>query len=62
LAGFNRGLDVTAGTVANGTAMGDLSGYTLTFTGMENVPANFLDCATEANLSALFDGAAIVTA
>jgi hypothetical protein len=23
--------------------MGDMSGYTLTFTGMERVPANFLD-------------------
>jgi hypothetical protein len=62
LAGFNRGMDVTAGSVANGTALGDLSGYTLTFTGMENVPANFIDCATEAELSALFDGASIVTA
>jgi hypothetical protein len=62
LAGFNRGMDITAGSVANGTALGDLSGYTLTFTGMENVPANFIDCATEAELSALFDGAAIVTA
>ena len=61
-AGFNRGMDVTAGSVANGTALGDLSGYTLTFTGMENVPANFIDCATEAELSALFDGASIVTA
>lgn len=62
LAGLNRGMDVTAGTVANGTALGDLSGYTLTFTGMENVAANFLDCATEGQLSSLFDGAAIVTA
>ena len=62
LAGLNRGMDVTAGSVANGTALGDLSGYTLTFTGMENVPANFIDCATEAELSALFDGASIVTA
>jgi hypothetical protein len=26
------------------------------------VGANFVDCATEAELSALFDGAAIVTA
>lgn len=62
LAGLKRGMDVTAGTVANGTALGDLSGYTLTFTGMENVPANFLDCGDEASLSSLFDGAAIVTA
>jgi len=62
LAGLNRGMDVTAGSVVNGTALGDLSGYTITFTGMENVPANFIDCATEAELSALMDGAAIVTA
>lgn len=62
LAGFKRGMDVTAGTVANGTALGDLSGYTLTFTGMENVPANFLDCSDEAALAALFDGATVVTA
>jgi hypothetical protein len=62
LAGLNRGMDVTAGSVANGTAMGDLSGYTLTFTGMENVPANFLDCATEAELATLFASATIVSA
>jgi hypothetical protein len=30
--------------------MGDLNGYTLTFTGMENIPANFIDCNTEAGL------------
>lgn len=62
LAGFKRGMDVTAGTVANGTALGDLSGYTLTFTGMENVPANFLDCSDEAALSTLFAAASIITA
>lgn len=50
IAGLRRGLDVTAGTIASGAEMGDLNGYTLTFTGMENIPANFIDCNTEAGL------------
>ncbi len=33
LAGLNHGMDVTTGTIANGTAMGDLNGYTLTLVG-----------------------------
>lgn len=36
-------MDVSGGTVVTGGAMGDLSGYTLTLTGMEKLPANFLD-------------------
>ena len=35
-------MDVTGGTVVTGGAMGDLSGYTITLTGQEKVPANFL--------------------
>jgi hypothetical protein len=31
--------------------MGDFNGYNLTFTAMENIPANFLDCASEATLA-----------
>lgn len=42
LAGLQHGMDVTGGTIVTGGAMGDLSGYTLTLTGMEKVPANFL--------------------
>jgi len=45
IAGLQRGCDVTAGTVSSGSNMGDFSGYNLTFTGMENVPANFLNCS-----------------
>jgi len=41
-AGLKHGMDVTGGTIVTGGAMGDLSGYTLTLTGMEPVPANFL--------------------
>lgn len=33
--GKTRGLDITAGSGGSGTAMGDRSGYTLTFTGKE---------------------------
>jgi hypothetical protein len=46
--GLEHGMDVTGGTIVTGAAMGDLSGYTLTLTGMEPVPANFLlsDLAT----------------
>ena len=42
LAGTVNGMEVTGGTIVTGTAMGDMSGYTLTLTGMERVPANFL--------------------
>lgn len=50
MAGLKRGMDVTAGTMASGAEMGELNGYTLTFTGMESLPANFIDCTTEAGL------------
>jgi hypothetical protein len=50
IAGLKRGMDVTAGTMASGAEMGELNGYTLTFTGMEVLPANFIDCNTEAGL------------
>jgi hypothetical protein len=42
-AGLLNGMSVTGGTIVTGLNMGDLSGYTLTLTGMEKVPANFLD-------------------
>ena len=61
LAGLEQGCDVTAGNVASGTAMGDFNGYNLTFTAMERIPANFLNCTDETTLSNLFDGATIVT-
>ena len=42
LAGLEHGMDVTTGLIANGTAMGDLNGYTLTLVGQEAIPANHL--------------------
>lgn len=42
LLGEEHGCDATGGTVVTGAAMGDLTGYTLTLTGMEVRPANFV--------------------
>lgn len=46
LAGLNHGMDVTTGTISNGTAMGDLVGYTITLVGQEAIPANHLGVAS----------------
>ncbi len=43
VAGLEHGCEVTGGTIVTGAAMGDMSGYTLTLNGQEQVPANFLD-------------------
>lgn len=40
--GLENGADVTGGTIVTGGARGDLSGYTLTLTAEEALPANFL--------------------
>ena len=42
VAGLEHGMDVSGGTIVTGAAMSELSGYTLTLTGMEKAPANFL--------------------
>ena len=42
VAGLEHGLDVSGGTIVSGAAMGDMSGYPLTFSGMEKAPANFV--------------------
>lgn len=47
--GLEHGAEVTGGTIATGTSMGDLSGYTLTLTAMEREPANFVDSPTLAD-------------
>ena len=60
IAGLLRGMDVTAGTISNGTALGDMNGYSLTFTGQEATPANFLDAATEAQLVTLLNTPTVV--
>lgn len=42
LVGLEHGAEVTGGTVVTGGAMGDLSGFTLTFEAMETDPAYFI--------------------
>ena len=49
MVGTEQGAEVTGGTIVTGTAMGDLYGYTLNFTGEEKLPANLLVGATLAN-------------
>ncbi len=49
LVGEREGADVTAGTIQTGGAMGDLYGYSVTFTGMEQLPAAFLSGSTAVN-------------
>jgi hypothetical protein len=46
LVGEREGADVTAGTIQTGGAMGDLYGYSVTFTGQEQLPAAFLSGST----------------
>lgn len=58
VAGLEHGMEVTGGTIVTGGAMGDLSGYTLTLTGMERKPANFI----LANASGPASAIAVVTA
>lgn len=47
--GLEHGAEVTGGSIATGAAMGDLSGYTLTFNAQELKPANFVDSPTAAD-------------
>ena len=47
LVGREHGADVTGGTIASGAAMGDMSGYTLTFNAMERTAANFISGAAD---------------
>ena len=55
LMGLDQGADVSAGEISSGAALGDFNGYSLTFTAEEELPANFMDCTTEAQLAAVFN-------
>lgn len=61
--GLKFGANVTGGSVTTGAAMADLSGYTLTFTAREPLPANFLEATSEAGLVTagfkILDGAGV---
>jgi hypothetical protein len=57
LVGENEGADVTAGTIQAGAAMGDLYGYSVTFTGQEKLPAAFISGSTFGNPFGALSGA-----
>jgi hypothetical protein len=61
LVGEQEGADVTAGTIQTGAAMGDLYGYSVTFTGMEKLPAAFISGSTQTNPFAALAGAGAPT-
>ena len=60
VSGLEHGLDVSGGTIVSGASMGDMSGYTLTFSGMERVPANFLKQGDDA-ADSISDAGVVVT-
>jgi hypothetical protein len=62
LAGLYRGCDATSGSIESGVAYGDFNGYKITFEAMEEKPANFLDCGSEADLLTLLGSPTLVTA
>ena len=51
LCGLENGMELTGGTVVTGAAAGDLSGFTLTFEGMEETAPYFLDAAVTADVT-----------
>jgi hypothetical protein len=62
LVGEHLGADVTAGTIQTGGALGDLYGYSVTFTGMEQLPAAFISgsSTTTAIPTSVLNGGTIV--
>ena len=61
LMGLEQGADVVSGSIGSGAKLGDFSGYSLSFMAEEEVPANFLNCSTEAQLLSVFTTGSIVT-
>lgn len=49
LVGEMRGADVTGGTIQTGGGLGDLYGYSITFTAEEPLPASFISGSTASN-------------
>jgi hypothetical protein len=61
LVGEKLGADVTAGSLQTGGALGDLYGYSITFTGMEQFPATWISgsTTTAALTTAVLNGSTI---
>lgn len=46
VAGITKGTDLTGGTIQTGAGLGDLFGYSITMTGLEPLPAQFISGST----------------
>jgi len=62
LVGEREGAELTAGTIQTGAGLGDLYGYSATFTGTEALPAAFLQGATATSPFVGLDGQPTVVA
>lgn len=51
LVGLERGATTTGGTIVTGSALADMSGYTLTMNAKERTPFNLIDVTDEAGLT-----------
>ena len=62
LVGEQHGADVTAGTISTGAGLGDLYGYSVTFTGQETLPTSFISGSTTGSAipSSVLNGGTIV--
>ena len=49
VAGLTKGTDLTGGTIQTGAGLGDLYGYSITMTGLEPLPAQFISGSTSTN-------------
>ena len=49
VAGLTKGTDLTGGTIQTGAGLGDLFGYSITMTGLEPLPAQFVSGSTPTN-------------
>jgi hypothetical protein len=49
VAGLTKGTDLTGGTIQTGAGLGDMFGYSITMTGLEPLPAQFISGSTASN-------------
>jgi len=63
LCGYKEGCDLTGGTIQTGAGLGDLYGYSLTFTGQEQFPAIWISgsTTTAAFSAGVLNGSTIVS-
>jgi hypothetical protein len=61
LVGETQGADLTAGSIQTGGGLGDLYGYSVSMTGLEQLPASFISGSTTGSAFANIAAPTIVT-